>query len=310
MAVKWSIAVAPALAGRLALVTGANSGLGLETAAGLARAGATTILACRDAAKGEAAGEELRRRVPGARVEAMALDLADLDSVRSFAEKFSSRHPRLDLLCNNAGVMALPLRRTRQGFEMQMGTNHLGHFALTGLLLPRLQTVPGARIVTLGSLAHRATAGLDLDDLNWERRPYNRNQAYAHSKLANLVFHYELDRRLRKASAAAIAVAAHPGYTSTNIGFAGPAMEKAAWKATVMRLGNALLAQPAAMGALPTLYAATAENVRGGDYIGPDGPLQLRGQPSKVQSKASARDAVAGARLWELSEQLTGVKYL
>ncbi|HWY24656.1 MAG TPA: oxidoreductase [Nevskia sp.] len=310
MAGKWSIAAAPALAGRVALVTGANSGLGLETAAGLARAGATTILACRDTAKGEAACAELRRRMPEARVETLALDLADLDSVRACAEQLAIRHPRLDLLCNNAGVMALPLRRTRQGFEMQIGTNHLGHFALTGLLLPRLQAVPGARIVSLGSLAHRAAAGLGLDDLNWERRPYNRNQAYARSKLANLVFHYELDRRLRRAGAAAIAVAAHPGYTSTNIGFAGPAMDHAAWKAGVMRLGNALLAQPAALGALPSLYAAAAAGVQGGDYIGPDGLMQLRGDPKKVQSKASARDPAAGAGLWALSEQLTGVKYL
>jgi NAD(P)-dependent dehydrogenase (short-subunit alcohol dehydrogenase family) len=309
MAGKWSVGQVPALDGRFAVVTGANSGLGLETAAGLAQAGATTILACRDAGKARAACEELRRRAPSAQLEAMALDLADLDSVRAFAAQLVARLPRLDLLCNNAGVMALPLRRTRQGFEMQIGTNHLGHFALTGLLLPRLRETAGARIVTLGSLAHRAVASLDFDDLNWEHRPYNRHEAYARSKLANLLFHYELDRRLRRASAAAIAVAAHPGYTSTNIGFAGPAMDNTPWKARVMRLGNALLAQPAAMGALPTLYAATAA-AQGGDYIGPDGLMQLGGHPRKVQSKASARDAAAGARLWALSEQLTGVKYL
>lgn len=307
---KWTTKDLPALEGRIAVVTGANSGLGLETAAGLAAAGATTVLACRDAAKAEAARQDLLRRLPGARLETLALDLADLSSVRACAAELAARHPHLDLLCNNAGVMALPLRRTREGFEMQVGTNHLGHFALTGLLLPLLAAAPAARVVSLGSLAHRAGAGLDLDDLNWQRRPYNRNQAYAHSKLANLLFHYELDRRLRAAGSKVAAVAAHPGYTSTNIGFAGPAMENSAWKAWVMRLGNAVLAQTSAQGALPTLRAAAAPDAQGGDYFGPDGLFQLRGFPVKVRSKAFARDPQAGRKLWELSQQLTGVSYL
>jgi len=309
MSGKWTIADLPPLGGKIAVVTGANSGLGLETAAGLAGAGALTVLACRDPGKARSAQEELQRRVPQGRFELLGLDLADLSSTRRFATEFSERHGTLDLLCNNAGVMALPLRRTREGFEMQIGTNHLGHFALTGLLLPRLLATPGARIITVASIAHRATRGLALDDLNWQRRPYNKAEAYAQSKLANLLFHCELDRRLRQAGAGVLAVAAHPGYTSTNIGFAGPAMDGSAWRRVVMQFGNAMLAQPAAMGALPTLYAATAA-VQGGDYIGPDGLLQFRGHPRRVDSKANARDPQAAARLWQLSQQFTGLSYL
>ncbi|MBI2382539.1 MAG: SDR family NAD(P)-dependent oxidoreductase [Gammaproteobacteria bacterium] len=310
MSRKWTAADMPSLAGKLAVVTGANSGLGYDTALELARRGAEVVLACRSRDKTEAAMREMRAAAPGAKLEFMALDLADLASVRGFADAFKARRKRLDLLCNNAGVMALPLTRTRDGFEMQIGTNHLGHFALTGLLLDRLQSTPGARIVNVASMAHRWTRGLDLDDLNFERRRYNKWDAYGKSKLANLVFTFELDRRLKKAGGKVLAVAAHPGYSATNLGFAGPAMEKSVLGKLFIEVGNALLAQPAAMGALPTLYAATADDMQCGDYVGPDGWRQMRGHPKKVGCRSLARDPELGTRLWGLSQTLTGVRYL
>lgn len=308
---SWTRADLPRLDGRIAVVTGANSGLGLETCVGLAAAGATTVMACRNPAKARAAVEEVRRRVPDAKLELMALDLADLSAVRGFAAAFAAKHPRLDILCNNAGVMTLPYQKTRDGFEMLFGTNHLGHFALTGLLLEPLRAAPGARVVTLSSIAARS-GRLPLDDLNWERRRYSKSGAYAQSKLANLVFALELDRRLRKAGFGVLSAAAHPGYAATNIGFGS-----AGGRATLARrvwhwliaLGNVLLAQPAAMGALPTLYAACAADVQGGDYIGPDGFIQFRGHPVKVKHHQRAADEATARRLWELSEQMTGVRY-
>jgi NAD(P)-dependent dehydrogenase (short-subunit alcohol dehydrogenase family) len=300
----------PSLAGKIAIVTGANSGLGLETAAGLAAAGAAVIMACRDAAKAQSARDEVLRRAPQGRIEVMTLDLADLSSVRQFAAAFLRQHQRLDILCNNAGVMALPQRKTRDGFEMQIGTNHLGHFVLTGLLLEVLKATPGARIINVASQAHRWTRNIDLADLNWERKPYKKWIAYSNSKLANLLFTFELQRRLHKAGIAAIAAAAHPGYSSTNLGFVGPALEKSAIGRAVIQLGNALVAQPAAMGALPTLYAAAAPDVVGGDYIGPNGLNQLRGFPVKVDCRSMARNPKLAADLWALSEKLTGQKYL
>lgn len=306
---KWTAAEIPGLSGKVAIVTGANSGLGLETAAGLAEHGATVIMACRDPRRAASALDDVRRRAPRARIEAMALDLADLSAVRAFATAFKARYPRLDILCNNAGVMHLPFQKTRDGFEMQVGTNHLGHFALTGLLLDRLNATPLARVVTVASIAHRATRGIDLDDLNWERKPYSPADAYGKSKLANLMFHYELERRLKKSGSPVMAVAAHPGFAATNIGF-GAGDKTPLLKRWAMQLANILIAQPAAMGALPSLYAATVQHVQPGDYIGPDGWfMQFRGYPTCVDARPEARDAALGARLWALSEQLTGVHY-
>lgn len=302
----------PRLDGRVAVVTGANSGLGLETAIGLAQAGATTVMACRNPAKAELAIAEARRRAPQAQIEVMALDLADLASIRRFAEGFGARHARLDILCNNAGVMTLPYQKTRDGFEMLFGTNHLGHFALTGLLLPVLQRAPDARVVTLSSLAHRS-GRLPLDDLNWERRRYSKSGAYGQSKLANLVFAFELDRRLRKAGSSIKSVAAHPGYSATNIVFGDLTGRGSAWRRLwhwMASLGNALLAQPAAMGALPTLYAAAAPGAQGGDYIGPGGFIQFRGHPVRVKHHPRAASTETAARLWSISEQMTGVHFL
>jgi NAD(P)-dependent dehydrogenase (short-subunit alcohol dehydrogenase family) len=298
----------PRLDGRLAIVTGANSGLGLETAAALAAYGARVILACRSRDKTAAAMATIRARTPGAQLEFGALDLADLDSVARFAAEQAGHGP-LDLLVNNAGVMALPLARTRQGFEMQIGTNHLGHFALTGRLLGRLQAAPAARVVTVASLAHRWTRGLDFDDLNFERATYRKWDAYGKSKLANLLFTFELERRLRAAPGTVKALAAHPGYSKSNLGHAGPQMSGSLAARWMMDLGNALFAQDTAMGALPSLYAATEPSANGGEFIGSGGLRQMRGYPRVVGCSAAARDAVAAAKLWVLSETLTGVKY-
>lgn len=307
---KWTVQDIPSLKGKIAIVTGANSGLGLETSAGLAQAGATVVMACRDPKRAENALADVRSRAPNAKVTAMALDLADLASIRAFAAAFKRKYKKLDLLCNNAGVMHLPLQRTRDGFEMQMGTNHLGHFALTGLLIDLLDTTPGARILTVASVAHKFTLGLDLDDLNWERRRYNKADAYGKSKLANLMFHYELNRRLKQRGSSAMAVAAHPGYAATNIGF-GTKEKTTRIKRIAMNVGNKLIAQPADMGALPSLYAATVQHVQPGDYIGPDGWLmEFRGQPKNVDARPAARDAAKTAKLWAISEELTGVSFL
>ncbi|MES2489013.1 MAG: oxidoreductase [Pseudomonadota bacterium] len=307
---KWSPKDIPSLKGKIAIVTGANSGLGLETSAGLAAAGATVVMACRDPKRAEDALADVQRRAPKAKVITMALDLADLASVRAFAAAFKRKFKKLDILCNNAGVMHLPFQKTRDGFEMQMGTNHLGHFALTGLLFDLIDATPGSRIVSVASVAHKFTRGLDLSNLNWERGRYNKADAYGKSKLANLMFHYELDRRLQKRGSSAMAVAAHPGYSATNIGF-GTKEKTPRLKRLAMNAGNRFFAQPADMGALPSLYAATVQHVQPGDYIGPDGWfMQFRGHPTNVDARPAARDPKQTVKLWALSEKLTGVTFL
>jgi NAD(P)-dependent dehydrogenase (short-subunit alcohol dehydrogenase family) len=307
---KWTAADIPSLTGKTAIVTGANSGLGLETSAGLAAAGARVVMACRDPGRGASALAQVQGRAPGTQVELMPLDLADLGSVRRFAQEFVRNHPRLDILCNNAGVMALPHQKTRDGFEMQIGTNHLGHFALTGLLLDSLTAAPGARIVNVASLAHRWATGFDPDDLHFERRPYKKWVAYSYSKLANLLFTFELARRLDKSAPRVVAAAAHPGYSATNLQFVGPAQENSAIGRFFMQIGNVLFGQPASMGALPTLYAATMPDVASGDYLGPGGFREIKGHPRKVGCRRDARDPALAARLWAASEKATGVRYL
>lgn len=306
----WTLDDMPSQQGRVAIVTGASSGLGLETAVALAGAGAKVIMACRNPAKAADALTQVRSRAPNADAVLMTLDLADLVSVRAFAEAFQAQHTRLDLLINNAGVMAIPLQRTVDGFEMQIGTNHLGHFALTGLLLGRLTGTPGARVVNLASLAHRWTRQMNLNDLNFERSRYNKWDAYGKSKLANLLFTFELVRRLERAGSPLIAAAAHPGYSSTNLQLVGPEQSGSAIGRVAMQLGNALIGQSAAMGALPTLRAATAPEVDSGDYFGPGGFQQLGGYPVKVGCRRAARDDASGATLWQRSEELTGVRFL
>lgn len=306
---KWVPANMPNLEGRVAVVTGANSGLGYFTTLELARHGAQVIMACRNQARTEPVMQEIRAEVADARLEFMALDLADLDSVAAFAEAFGTKHSRLDMLFNNAGVMALPLCRTKQGFEMQIGTNHLGHFALTGRLLSLLQSTEGARVINTASMAHNWTKAMDLDDLNWERKKYRKWDAYGKSKLANLLFTYEFDRRLRKAGAGLISVAAHPGYAATNLQTAGPDMAGSKLGHGIMVIANKLFAQPAEMGAYPQLHAGTMPDVQGGEYYGPDGFGQNRGYPKRVGSNRASRDEQVAADLWALSEKLTGVSF-
>ena len=317
MSSKWTSGDIPDLSGRRAVVTGANSGLGYVTARELTRHGADVVLACRDQGRGEQARARMTGEVTGStpgRVELMLLDLADLASVRSFAGRYAERYEDLDLLVNNAGVMAVPLRRTTEGFELQLGTNHLGHFALTGLLLPRLlaagrrsgQRGP-ARVVTVSSGAHRF-GRIDLADLNAERS-YRKWRAYGQAKLANLLFARELQRRADAAGAPLLSVAAHPGYAATNLQRRGAEMEGRPLAVRLNELANAVLAQPAEAGALPILYAATMPDVRGGEYFGPDGPLEARGHPTRAGTARAARDQGVARALWEESERLTGVGY-
>lgn len=306
---QWTPAEMPLLSGKTAIVTGANSGLGFHTAIELARAGAQVILACRNREKTEAAMRQMHAAVPQARLEYMPLDLSDLDSIAVFAADFKAAHPHLHILHNNAGVMALPLLRTRQGFEMQIGTNHLGHFALTGLLMERLLATPGARVVNTASLAHTWTRGLDLADLNWEHKRYWKWDAYGKSKLANLLFTYELQRRLTAAGAGLLSLAAHPGYAATQLQLAGPEMEKSSLGRLLMQAGNTLLAQSAERGAYPQLYAASMPEVRGGEYFGPHALGQSRGYPKRVGSNRASRNETAARELWARSEGLTGVRF-
>jgi NAD(P)-dependent dehydrogenase (short-subunit alcohol dehydrogenase family) len=295
----WTAADIPDLSGRLAVVTGANSGLGLVTARELARAGARVVIACRNVEKGQAAAAS----VPGD-PEVRRLDLADLGSVREFSAGIAADFATLDLLVNNAGVMAPPRRLTVDGFESQFGTNHLGHFALTGLLLPLLVNAGGGRVVTVSSGAHRIPGGIRFDDLQGERS-YIAWRAYGQSKLANLMFCFELARRSSAAGSGLVSVAAHPGYARTNLQFAGPRF----WEAALMRVTNLVLAQSAEMGALPSLYAAVVPDLPGGTFVGPDGRGEQRGYPKVVTAADKAYDEAAWLRLWEVSEQLTGVVY-
>ncbi len=304
---KWTAAEMPALNGKTVLVTGANSGIGYQAALELARHGAHVLLGCRSVSKGEAALERLRREVPGAQVELALLDMASLDSIRSFASKFVESGKTLDVLINNAGVMALPKRElTPDGFERQMGTNHLGHFALTGLLLPALERSPAPRVVTVASLAHR-NGKVDLGNLQSEKS-YEGWAAYNTSKLANILFAKELDRRAKAAGLNLLSVPVHPGISRTSIFENGPG--SAGLKAKVMSLVAPLLMQDDAMGALPTLYGATAPDIKGGEYIGPDGLAEFKGYPKVVQPRAQALDEDKALQLWTASEKLTGVSYL
>jgi len=302
MAEKWSARNIPSQQGRVAVVTGANSGLGLVTARELARSGAQVVIACRDTAKGESAARAIRDSVTDADVEVGQLDLGRLDSVRAFADTFSSEHGGLDLLINNAGVMAPPRRSTADGFELQLGTNHLGHFALTGLLLAAMVDRADPRVVTLSSGAHRI-GKIDFSDLQRERS-YNRWMAYGQSKLANLMFALELDRRLRVAGSPVASLAAHPGYAATNLQSSAPTVDR-----LIMSVTNRLMAQSAEMGALPTLYAATVPGLQGGMFIGPDGIGEQRGHPTAVAPNRAACDVEVARRLWEISEELTGVRF-
>ncbi|MCW2885133.1 MAG: hypothetical protein QOE54_3233 [Streptosporangiaceae bacterium] len=296
----WTAADIPDLTGRRAIVTGANSGIGYHTALELARHGADVVLACRSAERGGAALGRIRAELPQASVTLGSLDLASLDSVRAFS---AGQESPLDILVNNAGVMALPRRTTAEGFEMQFGTNHLGHFALTGLLLPALQGGRNPRVVTVTSMA--AWGGhIRFDDLQGEWR-YRRWPAYCQAKLANLLFAKELDRRVDGLTS----VAAHPGYATTNLQQTAPRELGSKFREKGYGLSNALLGQSAAAGALPTLYGATAPRVRGGETYGPRGLFQQRGLPTRVRTNPRADRPELARKLWEVSEDLTGVAY-
>jgi NAD(P)-dependent dehydrogenase (short-subunit alcohol dehydrogenase family) len=297
---KWTTSDIPDQTGRTAVVTGANTGLGFHTAAALAAHGAHVVLAVRSLDKGKEAVEKITAASPGAAVTLQELDLASLDSVRAAADQLRSKHDGIDLLINNAGVYA-PKSITKDGFELHFGTNHLGHFALTGLLLDRLLPAPGSRVVTVSSVAHRVGAAIHFDDLQWERS-YSRAGAYGQSKLANLLFTYELQRRLVPRGTT-IAAAAHPGGSDTELMRNMPAPLRVATAAV------APLFQGADMGALPTLRAATDPGVLGGQCFGPDGLGGLRGYPKVVASSDQSHDATLQRRLWKVSEELTGVVY-
>lgn len=304
----WTASDLPDLTGRTAIVTGANSGIGFHTAAELAAHGAQVTLAVRNADRGASAAGRIRATAPRAVVTVELLDLASLASVRDMAKRWSAAHPEgLDLLVNNAGVMAIPRRTTVDGFEMQFGTNHLGHFALTGLLLPALVGRPRSRIVTVSSSAHRM-GRLDVDDLMGERR-YRGWAAYGQSKLANLLFTAELQRRLDANALPVRAMAAHPGYAATNLQQVSAQMRGLGWLATPIALANSAIGQSALMGALPILYAATAPGLPGDSYVGPAGFMEQRGHPRLVGRSAAALSRADARRLWSASEALTRVVY-
>jgi NAD(P)-dependent dehydrogenase (short-subunit alcohol dehydrogenase family) len=295
----WGTADIPDQAGRIAVITGANSGIGFQAARFLAGCGATVVLAGRDAGRIAAVHDRLTAQDPGARIDTAALDLASLESVRRAASKIRARYPRLDLLINNAGVMMPPYGQTEDGFELQLGTNHLGHFALTGLVLPSLLEARDSRVVTVSSNGHKI-GRIDFTDLLSERR-YNRVTAYGRSKLANLMFTYELQRRLAEAGAPTISVAAHPGTCDTEL-----VRHLPGWVQAGSRLAPS---QDAARGALPTVRAATDPEVRGGDYYGPSGFGEFTGPPVRVRSSARSHDTAVQNQLWDISEQLTGVTF-
>jgi NAD(P)-dependent dehydrogenase (short-subunit alcohol dehydrogenase family) len=298
MTSNWTAGQIPDLTGKVAVVTGANSGIGYEMARALARKEAMVILACRNKDKGEAAARQIRQEVPTAKAELLRVDLAELASVRRFADEFANHYDRLDILINNAGIMAPPFAKTADGFELQFATNYLGHFALTGLLFGHIIHSPGARVVTVSSWGHHFGI-IDFDNLNAEK-DYDPERAYAQSKLANLLFTYELQRRFESTGVDALAAAAHPGWTAAT---GLPAHRP------IVRMLNPLIGQKPEMGALPALYAATAPDVQGGGYYGPGSWGGLRGYPTKARSSDRSHDAAVAARLWAVSEELTGVQY-
>ncbi|OBJ48963.1 SDR family NAD(P)-dependent oxidoreductase [Mycobacterium asiaticum] len=300
---KWSVSDIPDQSGRTVVVTGANTGIGYHTAAELAFRGAHVVLAVRNLEKGNTALARIIAAKPDADITLQELDLGSLASIRRAAQALRASYPRIDLLINNAGVMWTPKQVTEDGFELQFGTNHLGHFALTGLLLDHLLPVRGSRVVTVSSLGHRLRAAIHFDDLQWERS-YSRVGAYGQSKLANLLFTYELQRRLADAAAPTLAVAAHPGGSNTDLSRNLPGIIQ-----PIKAVLAPLLFQGPQSGAWPTLRAATDPTVEGGQYYGPDGLGEQRGRPKLVQSSAQSHDTELQRRLWDVSEELTGVKF-
>ncbi len=294
---KWDIENISDQYGKVVVVTGSSSGLGYETAEVLANKNATVIVAVRNAVKGNAAVEKIKVENPNADIQMMLVDLADLESIRIFAENFNRKFEKLDLLINNAGVMTPPYTKTKDGFELQFGTNHLGHFALTGLLIDLIKKTPNSRIVNVSSTAHKI-GKLNFEDLNWETRRYNKMQSYGDSKLANLYFTNELQKRLNRSSRVIVA-SAHPGASATEL-----------VRHSLLFKVLSLFVQDSKMGALPTLYAAVAPDVQGNDYYGPGGFQEISGYPKKVEPAGNAKKDDVAANLWDVSEKMTGVSYL
>lgn len=295
---NWTAENIPNQKGKVAIVTGSSSGIGFEAARVLAEKQATVIIAVRNADKGNAAIEKILTQNKNADVRLMILDLANLESVEKFAEEFKKTYSRLDLLINNAGVMIPPYSKTADGFELQFGTNHLGHFALTGLLLELLISTKNSRIINVSSGAHKA-GNLNFEDLNWEKRSYSAWRAYGDSKIANLYFTSELNKKLKENNLEPLVTAAHPGWTATDL----------QRNMGVLEFLNGFFAMDISQGALPTLRAATEESLTGGEYFGPDGFIEMRGYPVQVETNKLAKDETIAKKLWEVSEDLTGVKF-
>ena len=304
---KWTIANIPPMDGKIAVVTGANSGLGYYTSLGLAVKNATVVMACRNILKAETARRKIEKEFSDARLELIELDLADLRSIKRFSEELHAKYDRLDLLVNNAGLMAIPYYKTADGFEMQFGVNHLGHFALTGLLMDMLLKTEGSRVVNVSSSAHKF-GRIRFEDINWEKN-YRKWKAYGMSKLANLLFTDELVRRLEGKPDELIVTAAHPGYADTELQSKGAEMKGSKLGASLFRFANKLAAQDGMMGALPTLYAATAGDVVQSGYYGPDGFMRMKGYPAPDQPRKDLMDPDVAAKLWEVSEEMTGINY-
>ena len=304
---SWNTEHVPDQTGRAAVVTGANSGLGYHTAKALAGKGARVIMACRNLEKGELARQQILALNPPAEPELWPLDLASLESVRAFAQRYHAASETLDLLINNAGLMAIPEGRTQEGFEMQFGVNHLGHFALSAQLWSALSRTPGSRIVQLSSLAHKF-GRIRFEDIHWNLK-YSKWGAYGMSKLANLMFIRELSRRIQKSEHQVLAVASHPGYASTELQAKGAKMKGSRMGAALFEMANGIFAQSAASGALPTLYAATAGDVAQGAYYGPGGFMHLWGSPEPDRPDEKRMDAEVAGKLWSLSESLTGTDF-
>jgi len=295
---------------RVVVITGANAGIGYQTAVRLARSGASVVMACRSMDRADKARSDLLVEVPDADATIIPLDVSEPESIREFGRWFSDRFDRLDVLINNAGIVAIPLARNSVGHEMQLATNYLGAFALTGTLLPLLRKAVRARIVNVGSLAHRL-AKLDLDDLNWEKTPYNEWKGYARSKVAMLTFTMELDRRLRQSASDIVALGAHPGFAATDVSRNSAALTpRNAFSKWIQDRVGSLLIPPAAQACRPIVHAACDEGVRGGDYYGPSGVLEISGEAGRARVNPRARDVGVGRKLWALSESMTGIRYL
>lgn len=304
----WDVENMPSLDGKVVIVTGANSGLGFYTAKGLASKGAEVIMACRNTGKAESALKEIISEIPNAKLRMMELDLSDLTSVKSFVSNFKRAYSRLDILINNAGIMAIPFRRTADGFEMQFGVNHMGHFALSGQLFNVLRSTPHSRIVVVSSAAQKI-GNIDFDSIHSERK-YRKWAAYGRSKFANMLFMLELADRLRNSGKDMIVTAAHPGYAASNLLEKGPAMKGRTWLVKAGHLANRIAAQSTEMGALPILYAATSEDVINGGYYGPGGFFGMRGYPDQVNPKNTRITRQLKEDLWKYSEEHTGVSFM